>query len=103
MGYIKNFDILASNDSRKVILELIETAFTSITPNEVFKKNFLLEDKMLKIQDKSFDLSQFERVILLGFGKGSAEMCKILESKLGDVLTEGYVIDVVEQTFNKLQ
>src|SRR5258708_2167158 len=103
MKYIKNYDMLASNDNRKVVLDLIETAFATITPEEVFKNNFSLENKTLKIQSQTFDLSNFNRVILLGFGKGSALMCKILEGKLGDVLTEGYDIDVVEQTFNKVQ
>jgi glycerate 2-kinase len=30
-------------------------------------------------------------------------MCKILEQKLGEIVTDGYVIDVVEQTFTKLK
>src|SRR5258705_9828421 len=96
MGYIKNYDTLASNDNRKVVLDLIETAYASIAPDEVFKKDFSLENKILKIQGKTFDLNNFDRLFLVGFGKGSAGNCKILESKLGDALTEGYDIDVVE-------
>src|SRR4051794_4343412 len=71
MGYIKNYDTLASNDNRKVVLDLIETAYASIAPEEVFKKDFSLENKILKIQGKTFDLNSFERVFLVGFGKGS--------------------------------
>lgn len=96
MTYIKNYDTLASNDNRKVVLDLIETAYASIAPEEVFKKDFSLEGKLLKIQGKTYDLSNFERIFLVGFGKGSAGNCKILEEKLGDLLTEGYDIDVVE-------
>lgn len=103
MGYIKNTESLATSDNRRIILSLIEHAFSAITPSAVFDKDFSLSDSTLKIQDKTFDLSQFKRVFLLGFGKGSAEMCKILEGKLGDRLTQGYDIDVVEQTFTKLQ
>jgi glycerate 2-kinase len=102
MGYIKNYDQLATNDNRKIVLQLVESAFSAIQPEEVFK-NFSLENQTLKILDKSFEISNFDRVFLLGFGKGSALMCKILEQKLGDLLTEGYVIDVVEQTFTKLE
>lgn len=96
MGYIKNYDELATNDNRKVVLDLIETAYASISPAEVFKNGFSLENKILKIQDKTFDLNNFDRLFLIGFGKGSAGNCKILEEKLGDLLTEGYDIDVVE-------
>jgi len=102
MGYIKNYDTLNSNPHRKIVLDLIETAYSSIDPNTVFQKDFSLENNTLKLKDKTFDLSQFDRVFLLGFGKGSALMCKILEEKLGDKLTEGFDVDVVEQTFTKV-
>lgn len=103
MSYIKNFESLASSDNRKKILELVDAAFEAIQPEEVFKNNFSLETKTLKILDKTFDLSNFERVFLIGFGKGSALICKILEEKLGTHLTDGYVVDVVEQKFTKLK
>lgn len=104
MGYIKNYDTLASNDNRKVVLDLIEEAYRSISPVEVFKTDFSLTGKVLKIKDKSFDLNNFERVFLVGFGKGSAGNCKILEEKLGDLLTEGFDIDVVEDpSFAKIK
>lgn len=103
MSFIKNYDQLASNENRKVVLELIETAFASITPDEVFKKGFSFQNKILKIQDKSFDLNNFDRLFLVGFGKGSAGICKRIETELGDSLTEGYDIDVVDETFDKVQ
>jgi len=104
MPFIKNYDQLASNDNRKVVLELIETAFASITPQQVFDNHFSFTDNLLKIQDKTFTLSHFDRVHLIGFGKGSAEMCRIIEERLGDKLTEGFDIDVIDESpFKKLQ
>jgi glycerate-2-kinase len=96
MGYIKNYDQLATNPDRKLVLDLIESAYTAIQPQHVFEHNFSLENDILKIFDQSFDLSKFERIFLLGFGKGSAGNCKILEGKLGDKITDGFDIDVVE-------
>lgn len=103
MGYIKNYDQLASNHNRKIVLDLAETAFASIAPTEVFKNNFILKGDKLTLQDHTYDLSQFERVFVVGFGKGSAGNCKMVEEHLGNHLTEGYVIDVVEdEHFKKL-
>ena len=82
MGYIKNYDSLATNDQRKLIIELVETAFASVAPQEVFKNDFAFENKILKIKDQTFDLNNFDRVFLVGFGKGSAGNAKILEEKL---------------------
>lgn len=96
MPYIKNYDQLATNDNRKLVLDLAEAAFASVAPNEVFKQNLSLTDNVLKIQDKSYDLTQFDRVFILGFGKGSAGNAKRIEETLGDHLTDGFVNDVVE-------
>ncbi len=104
MGYIKNYDTLATNDNRKIVLQMIEAAYESITPQEVFKKDFSLEGKLLKIQGKTFDLNNFEKIFIVGFGKGSGGNSKILEEKLGDLVTEGYDIDVVEDPgFQKIK
>jgi glycerate 2-kinase len=96
MGYIKNYDQLATNNNRKIVLDLIEAAYTAIQPQHVFENNFSLDGDQLKIFDKTFDLSKFDGIVLLGFGKGSAGNCKLLEEKLGDHIIDGYDIDVVE-------
>jgi len=103
MEYIQNYDELASNENRKIVLQLIEAAYASIAPQEVFKKDFSFKDGLLTIQGQGYNLKNFNRVILVGFGKGSSGICKILEEKIGDVITEGYDIDVVDETFTKLK
>lgn len=104
MRFIKNYDTLATNDNRKIVLDLIESAFASIQPREVFKNHFSLTGNILKIQDRTFDLSEFEKITLIGFGKGSAEMCRIIEKTVGDRLTTGFDIDVIDESpFEKIQ
>jgi len=98
MGFIKNYEQLATNDNRKIVLDLIETAFAAIQPKQIFNNHFSLQDNQLKILDKSFNLAGFERVFLIGYGKGSAEMCRIIEETLGEKLTEGFDIDVVDES-----
>src|SRR6185437_5906101 len=96
MSYIKNYDQLATNENRKVVLDLIDAAYTAIQPAHVFENHFSLEGDILKIYDKTFDLSKYDGIFLLGFGKGSAGNCKLLEEKLGDKIIEGYDNDVVD-------
>lgn len=103
MGFIKNYQALATNDSRKIVLDLAEEAFASVAPHEVFKKNFILSHDVLSIQHKLYDLKKFDRVSILGFGKGSAGNAQMVEEHLGKYVTEGYVIDVVDNVhFKKL-
>ena len=104
MGYIKNYEQLANNDERRIVLELIEAAYSAIQPKHVFENHFSLQGDSLTILDTSVDLKQFDRIFLLGFGKGSAGNCKILESKLGERITDGYDIDVVDDpAFTKVR
>lgn len=93
MGFIKNFEELATTPQRKVVLELIETALSSIQPENVMNE-FQIENNELKIKEKTFKLEDFENIYLIGFGKGSASISKIIEQKLAEKLTEGYDIDL---------
>lgn len=93
MGYIKNYTDLAITKERAVVLDLIEAALASIEPQDALAKNFVLKDNKLKILDKNFNLNDFERVFLIGFGKGSSGISKIIEDTLGEKLTKGFCID----------
>src|SRR5690349_19260906 len=103
MRVIKNYDSLAQTPARKVALELIESAFTAIQSENVLNTHFKLEGVNLQILDQSFDLTQTGRIFLLGIGKGSKEVCRIIGDKLGEKLTSGFDIDVVEgESFGKI-
>src|SRR3989344_4656685 len=100
--FIKNFDQLAATPQRKIVLELIEEALSSIQSENIINNSIKLDRDNFWIKDKNFDLSSFERVFLIGFGKGSAKNSKLIEEKLGDRLTAGHVIDTNPETFNKI-
>lgn len=103
MTLIKNYNSLNSTPERKICLDLIEAALSSIQPQNIIAKNFSLNDNILTIQNKIIDLTRFERVFLLGFGKGSAGLSKHIESMLGNLLIEGYVIDLGPEQFSKIE
>lgn len=100
--YIKNFNQLAATPQRKVVLELIEEAFAAIAPAQVMSNHFKLSGSTLSIKDKTYDVSQYERIFVVGFGKGSSGICKYVESTLGQKLTAGWDIDVVDESFKKI-
>ncbi|MDO8620937.1 MAG: DUF4147 domain-containing protein, partial [Candidatus Levybacteria bacterium] len=103
MRIIKNFDELAVTKERKICLEIIEAGISSIQPEKIIEENISLTNSVLSIQDKTVNLKEFERIFLLGFGKGSARLSKNIENLLGDFLTEGYVIDIESEKFNKIK
>lgn len=102
MSFIKNFNSLASSPERKTVLELVEEAFSAISPKKVMDNHFVISGNILSIQDKSYDLSLYKRIFVVGFGKGSSGITKYIEQKLGERLTQGFDIDVVDETFEKI-
>ena len=102
MQFIKNYKDLASSLQRKHALEIINAAFSAIQPQAVLKQQVSLEGNILHIQQQTFKLKEYKRVFVIGFGKGSAGICQFLEKTLGDFLTDGYDIDVVNAKFKKI-
>ena len=103
MSLIKNLDTLASTELRKKALSLVDTAFLSIQPQTVLKKNITYSGTTLTIRDESYELKKYKHVYLVGFGKGSSGVVKYIENLIGDRLTKGFDIDVVDETFTKVQ
>ncbi len=103
MGFIKNYDSLNKSPQREIVLDLIEAGLEAIQPENVFSENFKLDGAMLTVLDHEVNLANFERIFLLGFGKGSAMNCSIIERMMGDKISAGFDIDVVDQSFNKIE
>lgn len=103
MGLIKNFDQLANTELRKKALSLVEAGLQAIEPQEVLQKNITCSNDILKIHTEEFNLKNYKRIFLVGFGKGSSGISKYLEELLGDKLTKGFDIDVVDETFKKIE
>ena len=80
MRLIQNFDALATSQERKICLELIEAALSSIQPEHVIQKTISLNNDTLSIQDTQLNLNEFERIFLIGFGKGSASLSRQIEN-----------------------
>jgi len=103
MNLIKNFNSLATSSLRKVCLEIIEEGLDSIQPEKIVQKNISIINSVLKIQNTQLNLKDFNRIFLLGFGKGSAGISKHIEKMLGNFLTKGYVVDVEQEKFTNIK
>lgn len=102
MGLIKNFDSLATSDLRKKALALVEAGLEAIQPQAVLNDHVTLTGSTLVIRGRLFDLQNYERIFLVGFGKGSSGVTKYIEKLLGEKLTEGWDIDLVDEKFAKV-
>ncbi|MGE5298298.1 MAG: glycerate kinase type-2 family protein [Acidobacteriaceae bacterium] len=98
--WITNTSDIGFNNGRKVVLELAEAAFKAIDTEAIIKSAVVLDGKHLRIKNKKFKLSQFERIIVIGFGKASGRAAQALEEVLGDNISEGIGIGLTEMPGN---
>lgn len=83
-------------------MEIMEAGLEAIQPENVLDAGFRIQDSNLEAGNEKLDLRAFERIFLVGFGKGAGRISQIIEEKLGERLTDGWVIDVSEAKFNKI-
>ena len=102
MGLVKNSEKLGVSEPRKIALALIESGLSAIQPDNVISSSFQLHGERLVIKDREYDLEKYERVFLVGIGKGSAYYASKIEEILEHRLFSGYVIDVVPENFSRV-
>src|SRR3989344_5993407 len=95
-GLIKNRAALGSTPERQIILDLLEAGFAAIDVSKVIRRNVELRPNELRLAHGSVDLESFKRLFVVGFGKAAAYATATLEDILGELITDGVVIDVTD-------
>lgn len=75
---------------------IISAALRRADPEEMVRRALTLEDQRLTVRtgdsEKSFDLSRYRSILLLGAGKASAPMARAVEGILAERISGGVVI-----------
>lgn len=79
-------------DLRADLDRVIQAALTAVAPESCLRRVVRLEGNILRVQEQSFDLSQIERIVVVGMGKASARMAASLEGLLAERISEGLVV-----------
>ena len=73
-------------------LFIIKSAIDSVKPEQLFRDQIRLNDNILHIRNKEFNLTEFKSIYIIGAGKASAFMAESLEKILGDRISGGVVV-----------
>jgi len=99
MAKVINKDELLSNaysplnrKAREIVLAVIENILDSIDPKKMVRSKVVLTDDTLRVNEKYFDLTTFERIFLIGGGKASGSMAEALEEILGERIEDSLVV-----------
>lgn len=74
------------------VLRVLNAALSAADPVQAVINHVQLADNMLLIDSKRYNLAEFERIYLVGFGKAAVGMGRGLTLILGDRITAGVLI-----------
>jgi len=89
---VKNFTELAVTPNRKIALEIMEAGLSAINTEKAVNSSVSLVENTLFVRGKSFNLTKFRNIKIVGFGKSSSQAASALEKILGPRIREGAVI-----------
>jgi glycerate 2-kinase len=90
--------------TRQHALEIYKEAVEAANPKKCVLDYLSLEDEVLTIESKPYDLKEFDSIYAIAFGKAASAMAEGVEEVLGNRLSGGMVISnsQPERKFNKL-
>lgn len=92
MPLVRNRVALATTDVRRDALDIIEEGLTAIDTSSVVRRQVHYDGTTLTIGGHAWDLSRYEHIHLIGFGKASCAAAAELEGMLDGRITEGIAL-----------
>ena len=90
---ISNFDSIATSQLRIDALSILEKGSSAIDTNLVVKRAMSLENEILFVHGHKYNLKDYDKIFVFGFGKASCKAVQEIESILGNKIAGGIVID----------
>ena len=79
-------------DLRKQADEIFKHVICTLDPEHLVEKKVSIQDSKLLVEQKEYNLSNYEHIYVIGGGKACAPMAKAMERILGDRLDNGIVV-----------
>jgi len=92
MVSIENEPMLASTRGRETALACVRAGIDAARPDRVVDESVRLDGDRLHVADATYDLSDVDRIAVVGGGKAADGVARALESVLGDRIDAGAVV-----------
>lgn len=78
--------------ARENAIQIFGAAVAAVQPQILIPENLFIQQGQLHIFDQQIDISEVQKIYLVGAGKASAAMAKAVQDLLGDLITAGLVV-----------
>lgn len=78
-------------DPRSDIREIFDAGLKAADPGEAIRRAVKLTGERLEVDGRTYDLNDFDRILLVGAGKAAASMAAALEGVLETRITQGVI------------
>lgn len=85
-------DALSGTPARETALACLEAGIAAAHPDRVLESRVALDGSRLRIADSTYELADFEEVVVIGAGKAAGGLAAGLEDLLGERLAGGAVV-----------
>jgi glycerate 2-kinase len=82
----------ATRERREVVTRVMQAALAAVEPGEAVRRALTRDGDRLTVGDRTYDLTAYERVVVVGAGKASAPMAAAVEEILGERVAAGLVV-----------
>jgi glycerate 2-kinase len=77
---------------RKHANEIFNHVLGVLDPEQLVKKKVSIRDSTLVVEEREYDLNNYENIYVVGGGKACAPMAKAMEDLLGDKIDDGLIV-----------
>jgi hydroxypyruvate reductase len=82
----------ATRERRALVTRVMQAALAAVEPGEAVRRALRRADDQLTVGGQTYDLTAYDRVIVVGAGKASAPMAAAVEEVLGAQVATGLVV-----------
>jgi glycerate-2-kinase len=83
--------------AREILIEAVNQAIAAVDPSSAMHRRVKLRGECLEVGDHKVDLSDIERLVVVGGGKATGKMAEVLEEILGERI-DGGIVNILEGT-----
>jgi len=89
---IRNREALATGRARRLTLDCIERGVAAARPGRVVRRHLAVEGNSLRVEGTTYDLTEYNRLVVLGAGNAAGRVAAVVEDALGDRIDDGVVV-----------